>query len=106
MSAAVNLIEDRFHNCDELFENLERLLGDSEANELSGQIDINALRNEHIRFKKWAQNAGAHRSDRVSLEYRLREASKLKDEVMNIMGELKDTLSEGTLTRAILNKTS
>ncbi|KAF8544190.1 hypothetical protein BDD12DRAFT_648095, partial [Trichophaea hybrida] len=52
------------------------------------------LQSEHIRFKKWAQNAGAHRSDRLSLEYRLREASRLKEEVMNIMGELNDTLSE------------
>ncbi|KAF8245547.1 hypothetical protein K440DRAFT_662728 [Wilcoxina mikolae CBS 423.85] len=94
MSAAVDLIEDRYHHCEELFKKLERLLGDPTGNGLSGQIDINALQSEHIRFKKWAQNAGAHRSDRLSLEYRLREASRLKEEVMNIMGELNDTLSE------------
>ena len=43
----------------------------------------------------WAGNAGAHRTGRVSLDYRLREASHVYKELTNLLGELTKKLEDG-----------
>ncbi|KAI5777396.1 ankyrin repeat-containing domain protein [Geopyxis carbonaria] len=91
-------IKDVYDQCEELFRGL-RHTTKSVSKATSGKpttiaIDVESLTRENVRFTNWARNVGAHRSDRVSLEYRLREASRLKAELINIMMELKDTLSE------------
>ena len=70
----------------QLLENVEKL--DDRA--VSQQ-----LLNEFGRFKVWAGNAGAHRTGRVSLDYRLREASHIYDELTKLLGELKNNLAQG-----------
>ena len=47
------------------------------------------------RFRVWAGNAGAHRNGRVSLDYRLREASHIHEELSKLLGELNMTLEKG-----------
>lgn len=55
------------------------------------------LLNEFGRFNVWARNAGAHRSGRVSLDHRLREASHLREELIKLLGKLNKNLEEGGL---------
>ena len=47
------------------------------------------------KFRVWAGNAGAHRTGRVSLDYRLREASHIYEELTMLLEELNKDLEEG-----------
>jgi len=53
------------------------------------------------RFKVWAGNIGAHRTGRSSLEYRLRDSSRLKDQVVKLLNELQKSLEDGKDTNII-----
>ncbi|KAI1429727.1 hypothetical protein F5Y12DRAFT_333535 [Xylaria sp. FL1777] len=52
------------------------------------------LLDEFARFKLWTGNIGAHRRDRSSLDWRLRDASHLRDLVVNLLTDLKSTLHD------------
>ena len=56
-----------------------------------------AIRHECGRFRVWAQNVGAHRSDRLSLDYRLREATRMKHLVIELLKDLITALQDGLL---------
>ena len=56
------------------------------------------LSDEFGRFKVWAGNAGAHRTGRVSLDYRLREAPHIHAELTELLGELQKDLEEGSFS--------
>ncbi|KAI0438667.1 hypothetical protein F4803DRAFT_534152 [Xylaria telfairii] len=49
---------------------------------------------EFARFKLWSGNIGAHRKGRSSLDWRLRDASHLRDLVVNLLTDLKSTLHD------------
>ncbi|KXH35492.1 hypothetical protein CSAL01_01573 [Colletotrichum salicis] len=49
------------------------------------------LRKERARFEVWAGNVRAHRTDRSSLEYRLRDTSDLRRQVWGLLTELLKT---------------
>lgn len=49
------------------------------------------------RFKVWAGNIGAHRKGRSSLDYRLREASHIRAQIIRLLGDLLDALQDGEL---------
>ena len=70
----------------QLLENVEKL---------NDQAVSWQLLNEFGRFRVWAGNAGAHRTGRVSLDHRLREASHIYDELTKLLGELKKNLEQG-----------
>lgn len=53
------------------------------------------LLNEFGRFRVWAGNTGAHRTGRVSLDHRLRDASHIYGELSKLLGELEKDLDEG-----------
>lgn len=53
------------------------------------------LAEEFARLKLWTGNIGAHRNGRSSLDYRLRDASHLRDLVLRLLGDLETTLHEG-----------
>ena len=61
----------------------------------SEQISLPAVQNEFVRLRVWAGNVGAHRSGRVSLDYRLREAGQMRRNVTNLLDDLKNNLQEG-----------
>ena len=45
-------------------------------------------------FRVWAANMGAHRMGRMSLDYKLREASHVHDAVLELLEELNGSLME------------
>jgi hypothetical protein len=47
------------------------------------------------RFNIWSGNIGAHRSGQRSLEYRLKDASHLQDNVLLLLRNLRDNLQDG-----------
>ncbi|KAF8253413.1 TPR-like protein [Wilcoxina mikolae CBS 423.85] len=46
------------------------------------------------RYRVWAENAGAHRIGSVSLDHRLREASDMKQMVIELLGDLNQAINE------------
>ena len=62
---------------------------------IDDQAIAQKLFNEFGRLRVWAGNSGAHRTGRVSLDYRLREASHLREELIKLLGELNEDLEEG-----------
>ncbi|KAI1179693.1 hypothetical protein F4777DRAFT_574519 [Nemania sp. FL0916] len=50
--------------------------------------------NQLAKFKLWAGNIGAHRTGRSSLDYRLRDSSHLRAQVMRLLYDLIDFLNE------------
>ena len=59
------------------------------------QAVVQRLVDEFGRFRVWAGNAGAHRTGRVSLDYRLREASHIHAELIELLEDLNKDLEEG-----------
>jgi hypothetical protein len=81
-----------------------RKLSTSNAHE--EQIDKRAailpqVSDEFGRFKVWSSNIGAHRSGRSSLDYRLRDASHIQKRVLELLGDLSQSLDEGKCTESI-----
>lgn len=56
---------------------------------------VQAINNELSRFRLWAGNIGAHRRGRSSLDYRLRDASTLKSQVIRLLENLHESLDDG-----------
>jgi hypothetical protein len=80
------------YDCMQAFSYLFDSLNHDEAREY-----LPGFREEHGRFIVWAENAGAHRSGRVSLDYRLREASNVKGMVIKLLEDLTSDLRDGTV---------
>ncbi|KAK1534477.1 transcription factor RfeG [Colletotrichum costaricense] len=55
---------------------------------------LRKLEDEQVRFKIWAGNVGAHKTDRSSLEYRLRDASNLRLHVRKLLTELIENIDD------------
>jgi hypothetical protein len=53
------------------------------------------LRNELDRIKGWSETNSAHRQGPTSLDYRLRDAPKVKDIILNLLVDLNNALEEG-----------
>lgn len=53
------------------------------------------IKNEFSRFKVWSGNIGAHQRGKSSLDYRLRDASHLSSEVINLLIDLRTLLDTG-----------
>jgi len=52
---------------------------------LNSEELLSPVKNEEIRFKTWAGNLGAHHVGKSSLDYRLRQASHLQDQVIYLL---------------------
>ena len=83
-------IASQYTHCKNSF---NKLLECTEAS--NNQVIAQRLSNEFGRLRIWAGNSGAHRSGRVSLDHRLREASHLHEELTKLLGELHQDLEEG-----------
>ncbi|KAF4777268.1 hypothetical protein HER10_EVM0012996 [Colletotrichum scovillei] len=55
---------------------------------------VRKLEDEQVRFKVWAGNVGAHKTDRSSLEYRLRDTSQLRLLVRKLLTELIENIDD------------
>ncbi|KAG5812804.1 hypothetical protein H9Q74_004141 [Fusarium xylarioides] len=62
----------------------------------AGQTDISLLKlqNELSRFKVWSGNIGAHKKGRSSLDHRLRDASNIRDQVAELLEDLRESLKD------------
>ncbi|KAK7990414.1 hypothetical protein PG990_014694 [Apiospora arundinis] len=52
------------------------------------------IKDEQDRFKVWSGNIGAHRRGTSSLDYRLRDASNLREEVQSLLQDLLEALAD------------
>lgn len=55
------------------------------------------VREQFERFQMWAGNSGAHRNGKMSLDYRLREALHMQEQVIELLESLDISLREGKL---------
>jgi hypothetical protein len=82
--------------CVNSFNQLFDLLQEPDCDFLS-QLSATALEEELGRFRVWAGNSGAHQKGRVSLDHKLREASRVHKMVRDLLGDLDDALNEGMI---------
>ena len=82
--------------CLEVFSRLSTLLEESDKEALG--IPFSDLVDAHSRFKIWQGNSGARQagSVRSSLEYRLREASRIRNQVIELLQDLAEALEDGS----------
>ncbi|KIY01604.1 uncharacterized protein Z520_03156 [Fonsecaea multimorphosa CBS 102226] len=70
------------------------LLTRDELFNTSSSIPKSVWDDELGRLRVWAANIGAHQKDQSSLDYRLRNASHVKSQIINLLQSLKMTLKE------------
>lgn len=58
-------------------------------------IPLPKVQDELSRFKVWSSNIGAHRMGKSSLDYRLRDASNIHDQVIRLLRDLLESLNDG-----------
>lgn len=83
-------IFSRVNEAGAAFISLERALRDSAR--FAAQVRPQHIADEFDRFKIWAGNMAAHRKGRRSLEYRLRDAAHLKEELNKLLAALQDSI--------------
>jgi hypothetical protein len=68
--------------------------------------ESSAVASHFARFKLWAGSLGAHRmSGSRSLEYRLRDASSIRNHIISLLQDLCDALDDGKMGRCyVLNE--
>ena len=64
------------------------------ANEDPAALLVRSWQDELGRLRIWAANIGAHQTNQSSLDYRLRDSSHIRQQIMNLLGELLDRLHE------------
>ena len=88
-----------YRECMKSFQQLFNSLG------LEGPENVPAkLREDVGRFRVWAENCGAHRqsNNRMSLDHRLREASRVKNMVLRLLRDLNAALQDGSFDLLLL----
>ncbi|KAL8866472.1 MAG: hypothetical protein Q9198_008876 [Flavoplaca austrocitrina] len=76
---------------------VEDLQGLSEKNPASCLL-INAWQDELGRLRMWAANVGAHQTNQPSLDYRLRDSSHIREQIIKLLDELMKRLHEAGST--------
>ncbi len=56
---------------------------------------VPAIQDELGRFRVWVANLAAHRTGRISLDYRLRFADRVRNAIIELLSDLYDVLSRG-----------
>ena len=80
----------------------DKLCATLESADLShGQkVACSSILDEYGRFNVWAGNIGAHQVGRVSLDFRLREAGHIKDQVIKLLQYLSEALGDGNIANS------
>ncbi|KAL8791920.1 MAG: hypothetical protein Q9195_005496 [Heterodermia aff. obscurata] len=90
-----SVIASRCRDCSTLFHQLLSAIQGSLSDPLdSYQITESWVQDELGRFRVWLGNVGAHRSGRISLDYRLREAASMRDSVLELLDDLRNNIQE------------
>lgn len=79
--------------CSTSFKRLYKALESAKSDSRS-EISLACVTDQHGRFNVWTGNIGAHRAGQSSLEYRLRDASQIREEFTKILGYLSETLRD------------
>lgn len=79
----------------QLFQGTKSAIGDNRL-QRADLTHFGRVEDLHGRFRVWAGNVAAHRSGNSSLDYRLRDASHLRQRVFELLHELGDNLENGT----------
>lgn len=58
------------------------------------EVPLQAWRDELGRLRVWAANIGAHQAGQSSLDYRLRDASHMKNQILTLLGRVQELLLE------------
>ena len=64
--------------------------------------ELEKIQEDIGRYRVWSQNSGAHRSGPLSLEHRLREASRMRGMVVELLEDQENTLTDGILFNFLL----
>lgn len=84
-------IASHVSECFQSLDDLKCLMRDAE-NEYLDQVQPCEITEELGRFRIWAGSMGAHRRGRSSLDYRLRDASHIRDKVQALLEDLIDSI--------------
>ena len=69
------------------------------SNDITAGMPLSGLEDQLARFKVWARNVGAHRTGKSSLEYRLRDASNIWKQVVELLNNLEEALRDGEICK-------
>ena len=70
------------------FKRISNTLGSLDLDRVVYNDAYNSIQDELGRFKVWAEDMGAHRTGRMSLDDKLREASHIQKPVAGLLREL------------------
>jgi hypothetical protein len=88
-----NSIADQVDTCLQAFDSLITVLSDQDSSKQQ-EARVKFV-DELDRFKVWAGNIGAHRRGQSSLDYRLRDASHIRQRVLKFLSKLRSSIEEG-----------
>ena len=77
-----------------------RLFGDVRSRLVATEFDVDQsgplkqFDDEFGRLRLWASNTGAHQKGQSSLDFRLRDASNIRDQIRRLLDDLRDTLRD------------
>ena len=83
--------------CEDCFVSFNRLyyVLESEEADNASRMHVASIADETGRFNVWAGNIGAHQHGRSSLDYRLRDASQIREEFVKVLQYLRETVDDG-----------
>ncbi|CAG8929383.1 unnamed protein product [Penicillium salamii] len=73
---------------------LGHIIASHELEKYQSEVLPDLWSDELGRLRVWTANIGAHRTDQSSLDYRLRDASHLKDQTLRALGRLQRTIQD------------
>jgi hypothetical protein len=77
------------------FQTLRIILNSTDGRSRSEHADLSGrLQDESDRFRLWCGNIGAHRRGRISLDHRLREASHIKEWVVELLSQISSLIDD------------
>jgi hypothetical protein len=85
------MISSSVNHCLKLF---NKLISNNDLRRYHDEIPENLWQEELGRFRIWAANIGAHQVGQSSLDYRLRDASHIKDQISTLLLALQDTFQD------------
>ncbi|KAL8672722.1 MAG: hypothetical protein Q9224_007561, partial [Gallowayella concinna] len=91
---AAVLISPLLLSCLDTFTELGKLVSNPSYERYDNEVVAAAWVDELGRLRIWASNVGAHQSGQSSLDFRLRDASHIRNEVVKLLDSLKRLLDE------------
>lgn len=65
------------------------------------KVSVPTLLAEAGRYRVWTENIGAHRQGKISLDYRLRQSSRMQRRAVSLLDDLIVALEKSKETRAL-----